>query len=41
MLWYSIRDLSTRAEQQQAFGMLRANGSPKQAFLVFTSLLAG
>jgi hypothetical protein len=41
MLWYSIRDLSSRAEQQQAFGMLRANGSPKQAFLVFTSLLAG
>jgi hypothetical protein len=41
MLWYSIRDLSTRSEQQQAFGMLRANGSPKQAFLVFSRLLAG
>ena len=41
MLWYSIRDLSTRSEQQQAFGMLRANGSPKQAFLVFSRILAG
>jgi hypothetical protein len=41
MLWYSIRDLSTSSEQQQAFGMLRANGSPKQAFLVFSRLLAG
>lgn len=40
MLWYSIRDLSPRAEQQQAFGMLRANGAPKQAYAVFSRLLA-
>lgn len=41
MLWYSVRDLSTRFEQQQSFGLLRANGSPKQGFLVFSRLLAG
>jgi len=41
MLWYSIRDLSSGWDQQQAFGMLHANGSPKQAFAVFRSLLAG
>jgi hypothetical protein len=41
MLWYSIRDLSSRSEQQQAFGLLRTNWAPKQGWLVFRSLLGG
>ncbi len=41
MLWYSIRDLSSAWGQQESFGVLHANGSPKQAFAAFRSILAG
>jgi hypothetical protein len=40
MLWYSIRDVSAAAEQQDAFGLLRSGGSAKPAYTVFGRIMA-
>lgn len=41
MLWYSVRDTGTGGDEQEAFGVLRADGAPKPALAALVRVVDG